>query len=225
MQSGISLVWLLMVGLTGVAWLGSQIALVREGKLQNRRQMTGCELARQFLDSRQLNQVPIHPLVFRKGVSERGSLSSLVLAEKIYAGTRLQDLTWALHKAVHFWKRNRALLPDFLVGSWKGVLPLGIAASWVLLLGGFFIPAFRGMVFWGQAIFIAFFLRASALFAQEWETAEEALAYLNRMEGWMPEERFRMKRLAKATRWNRFAELFDAPFTFFPQRTRCPIAT
>jgi Zn-dependent membrane protease YugP len=220
MQEGLIFLWLLSVGVAMVAWFCMEISLATEGNTPSRRQITGCELARQVLDRNQLSQTAVFPAPGVWRVHFGSDFERLLLAERVYYGTRLSDLAIAFHESAHLLTESQAVLTGRVRAEVDRVLRGGILLSWFLILGGFLFPAWSWLASTGRFLFILVSFRALASLGEEWEVTERALANLNFVEGFGTEERVRIKKLLRVIRWSPLAELFAEPFSFLFQNKK-----
>lgn len=220
MQEGLFFLWLLSVGVATVAWFFMEISLATEGNTSSRREITGCELARQVLDHNQLSQTAISPAPGVWRIHFGSDFERLLLAERVYEGTRLSDLATAFHETAHLLTEPKASLTGRVRTEVDRVLRGGVLLSWLLVLGGFLFSPWGWLAPAGRFLFILVSFRAFAELGEEWEVTERALANLNLVEGFGTQERVRMRKLLKVIRWNPLAELFSEPFTFLFQNKK-----
>lgn len=202
-----------------MAWLYGESAARRFGQVENRRRVSGCELARKILDRHHLHQVAIDPASSKEGLRNASSVNRLFLREGTFYGTRMGDLAEALQDALSLVEATRSTL-FFLLEALGGVFFRGlILSAWILVGIGSLFQGGRGLVFLGEGIFSLAFFLALAFLAREWEVGERALVSLSRIEGFETDERIRMKKLLQAIRWRPLAELVKFPFSLLSKET------
>ncbi len=218
MQSGLFFIWTLFVGFSLLAWLYLKVFFEKEKGHLSRRRITGCELARQVLDRNHQHQTSVRPIFSARNAHFGLDFNQLLLSEKAYYGTGLKDLAITLHETAHLLVESK---PSLLVEFWAKIvrfLQMTLLLSWLLVIGGIFLPPFRWMVSLGQVLFVVLFFRALASLAKEWEVTELALTQLASLDGFGTDERVKMKKLLQAIRWVRLAELFGEPLALFRKR-------
>lgn len=216
MEQGIFIIWSLAFGMAALAWLCVGGVILREGRCGNRRQITGCELARQVLDRNHLSRIPVH-LLSTGGRFFGFSLDQLFLPENVYKGTCLSELAFSLHLAFHLVEGPR-LIVTHVWSHGRGVTRRIAWTSFALILLGSLWPAVRGLVFLGEFLFVTVFLFALSALPAEWQVTEKGISELAQMEGFGPDELTRVRKLLKALRWAFLAEL--SPFSVFGSGSR-----
>lgn len=207
MQQGFFILWILALGVSMVSWLYLKMVSTREGAFQNRRRITGCELARQALDRTRLHSVAIDLVVKQKRTYSNLHLDRLSLAKKVYYGTKLTELAQALWECGHLLLKSSSLA--YFIGGILETKPtrILIAVSWILIFAGFLFPSLRGMATAGQFLFIAIFFLALTVLLGEWEVMDRVVVNLSQSEGLETNEKIRIRRILNAMRWMPLADL------------------
>lgn len=221
MQEGLFFLWVLSVAVSVAALFYLEISFSVRGGVSNRRQMTGCELARQFLDRNQFHQTSVVPVHRVWRVHFGFDIERLFLGERAYYGTHLADLATAFHEAAHLLKESKSgLLPVNLRTQGSTLLRTAILVSWGLIFWGFLFRAWSWTVPVGEFVFTVICFRALALLGEEWEIAGQAITNLAQIEGLETGERVRIKELLKTLRWSPLAEIFAEPFSILFRHQR-----
>ena len=220
MQEGLSLLWFICVVASLAAWFYLEISLSVAGKFQSRRQITGCELARQVLDQSRLSQTAILPAQGLWDIHFGFDFERLFLSEKAYYGTQLGDLGISLHESAHLLRESKEVVPVDLRTHTVNFLRIAILASWSFIVAGRFFPAWTWMMPFGQFLFVILCIRAFALLGEEWEVTTLGLASLPLLEGLETNELVRVRKLLQAIRWSPLAELFAEPFSLLFRHKR-----
>jgi len=220
MQEGVFFLWVLSVAVSVAAWFYLEISFSVRGGVSSRRQMTGCELARQILDRNQFHQTSVVPVPRVRRVHFGFDIERLFLGERAYYGTHLSDLATAFHEAAHLLKESKSGLPVNLRTQGSCLLRTVILVSWGLIFWGFLFRVWSWTVPVGEFVFTVICFRALALLGEEWEIAEQAIAKLAQSEGIETGERVRIKELLKTLRWSPLAEIFAEPFSILFRRQR-----
>lgn len=220
MQQGLTLVWLLSLGVSLVAWLYLEITKMRVKSYRSRRQITGCELARQVLDRQGPNRIAVAPLSGATNGEFRFSSDRLFLTDKVYYGQRLFDVTEALFSATRHLELSDSVVPMEWRSPggkiWQGV----VTSSWILIAAGLVWQGAGWLTASGRILLIAAFFMALAYLASDWKSAERALSSLVSLEGFGVDEKVRMKKILEAVRWTSLAGLIRAPWEFLAKRIR-----
>lgn len=220
MRQGFWLLWILSLGVSGVAWLYLKISRAQNWRFRTRRPITGCELARQILDRNHFHRTSVNPASKREDGETVLRADQLVLAGNVYYGNRLTDLVQALRATVSYLEAPHSFLPNDLgpAGARGRVFGMGLFLSWCLILAGILWGHWSGLISMGQFLFISFFFFALSSLGKEWEIVQRAISEMGGVE-LGTDERVRMKRLLKAMRWAPLAELFRLPFERWPIKT------
>lgn len=207
MQEGLGWLWLVSLTVSLAAWLYVEISKAQSRKVETRRPLTGCELARQILDRHHFHRTSIHP-VSRRTKGE-GSLqgNQLFLRESVYQGSRLTDLAEALYESMGYLEASQSLLPKGLERTGRLAFGGMVLLAWGLILGGVLGGRFSALTVGGQFLFILAFFFALFSLGREWEVVQRAISEMGGIE-LGTDERVRMKGLLKAMRWSPLAELF-----------------
>ncbi len=214
MREGLKFFWMASVIASAFSWLYQTLVRNSGNRFRGRRQVTGCELARQVLDRARLNRTAV--------ASARGpmrghlgfSLDGLRLPEKVYYGTQLSDSAQALHETAHQLEASQSVIPRALCAPGGWILQAVVMASWFLVLAGFLGPAWRGAGLFGQVLFLIGFCIAVTSLPRERTVTRCALSNLAALEGFGPDEKIRMKKILKALRWSPLTEAFSAPWNW-----------
>lgn len=202
MREGLAALWVLSLGFSVLMWAYQTFLFSRYGNYKNRRNLTGFELARQFLDRHHFNRVSIHSEA-RGGRAHFGlQWDRLDLSERVSSGNGVADLAVSLHETTHLLEGSKQVLPAGIRARGGTFFRLLVLVSWLL-------TPFGGI---GQLLFVFAFFFACASLTEEWEVTERAAANLKLIEGLTPDEFMRIKKLLKALTWLPFAELVAGPF-------------
>ena len=213
MPLGLFFLWVLSLIVTVGAWFCSRAALASIKKVQSRKQITGCELARQALDRHHLNQTPISSIP-REGAIHFGLESHrLVLPEEVYYGTGLFEHAIVLHEVSHLQAANHMVFSSKIRRRARALGQGFILVSWFFIFLGFISPSRAWLAGLGGLFFVAVSLRALMLLAEEWDVTDRALSDMVGLEGLGTDERVYLKRLLQVFRWAPLAEVISAPFS------------
>ncbi len=207
MQHGIFLLWLLSLFASAGCWLYLEVTFFCFGRQKTRRRLTGCELARQLLDLSGLRQATVTSLPVRGRAHLSAVGEAVRMSEGVYYGTRLSDLSLALHEAGHFLATHSPVPPFLRQGAGRS-LRIPLVASWLFVGAGAFFPPVRWLASLGYLIFLTVFFLAFASLPEEGEVTERAVAVLTKLEGFELDEKVRLKRLLKALFVLPLAEVF-----------------
>lgn len=209
---------LLAVMVSVTAWLYIKIAERNVNQLESRRRITGCELARQVLDSRVRGRVSV-TAAGGAGLSHLGrSTESLTLNERVFFGGRLSDLSRSLHETHHLLTVGKSAVPLRWGMAIGRTLRVPLAVSLFIIVMEIFFPLWAGVAFWGELSFLAIFLFALASMAGEWEVTQNAISHLSRLEGFEMDEKIRMKHFLAVLGWAPLAELIAGPLALLKIR-------
>ncbi|MBI2166668.1 MAG: zinc metallopeptidase [Candidatus Omnitrophica bacterium] len=223
MQQGFFVLWCFSVVASAVSWFYLKVFLTRFGSAESRRRMTGSELARQVLDRHGAGRRSIHSYSGAGRAHFPSRPDGLLLSEAVYDGTKLSDLSLALHEASHFFAGTPSPVPGNLRAGAGHSFGVTILVSWGLVLLGTLFPALKGLAGAGEFLFLAIFLFTFSGLREEWEVTEGAAGALTKLEGFEVDERVAIRRILAALPFLPFAELFATPFSFLKTRKKIPV--
>lgn len=214
MQEGVFILWLVSLVVSLTSWLAAKVTFFRLGRGDTRRKITGLEMARQVLDGSGRHGMAIIPVTGSGALHRTPYGDKLLLPEKVYYGTKLSELSLALHEAGHQLTGSKSPIPAHVrLGAGRS-LRNALRVSWVLVILGFLAAPFGWLSFFGRILFTAVFFLVLTGLREEHEATQSVLERLGKLEGFEVDELVRIGRLSKAVPWIAFGEILSVPFSF-----------
>ncbi|MCM8774770.1 MAG: zinc metallopeptidase [Candidatus Omnitrophica bacterium] len=209
------MVWCLILGCSFLAF-ATEVWLIREnGRFQNRRRVTGAEIARYILDAGGFKQTIVD--FPREGSQESQSgIEQLYLEKSVYEGGRLLDIAHAARTAVLKTGIPEVnFFPSISLKRrlWK-VHCFLILLSWLMVILGSLSSYLSGIRLAGFLIFLVTFIVAMIDLPAEWNISHQAMVHLRNSRHFEIDEIIRLKNLMNALRLDGLAQLFKVPLSF-----------
>ncbi len=196
----------------------------RDGKIQNRRGMTGYEIARQMLNGNGFSEVPVE-MMKKSNHDSTPSLRQLYLSRDIYEGKTLGDIAGAAREAARLALVPSSVLPLRIQSRISFLSQAVIWAAWGSYLLGFVGICPKFFDWTGIFLFILVFSLGLLRLPREWEVSEKAFHYLHQSRHFDLDEFIRLRNILGALRLSLISQIFRVPFegiknSFFSRKPR-----
>lgn len=178
---------------------------------QSRRKLNCCEMARQLLDKTGFPQIPVQSAnaweAFRAGIDKQ-----LFLEPSVYEGHSLYAVAQTAENAVSLSKASGAVISVNIMFRLRVLLRFLMIPAWLFFIFGLLHPQGDTLGMFGQGVLQLTLILGIFEFSRDWETSQEALELLKKIEIFEPDEFVKLRGLLSALKWRGLAEIFKVPY-------------